>query len=180
MVDPRLDNHWPYYGSSLMIIAYMYLAEFHRSYFTILILFFTVLPIVDQILPFDELNPTKEEEAILAKQKKWQIPIFSYVFWQWAALFWGLNFVQRVEMTNLELFAFVYSIGLITTFGFVFSHELLHRRDPLSKAVATLSLLNALYMHFYTEHIYGHHKHVATPLDPATASYGQNVYSFLY
>jgi alkane 1-monooxygenase len=33
-------------------------------------------------------------------------------------------------------------------------------------------------MHFIIEHNHGHHKHVSTPLDPATASRNENVYSF--
>jgi alkane 1-monooxygenase len=36
-----------------------------------------------------------------------------------------------------------------------------------------------LYMHFFIEHVYGHHKHVATPLDGATARLGQSLYSFI-
>ena len=33
-------------------------------------------------------------------------------------------------------------------------------------------------MHFYIEHNFGHHINVATPEDPATARYKQNLYSF--
>ena len=36
-----------------------------------------------------------------------------------------------------------------------------------------------LYMHFYIEHLYGHHKRVATEEDPATSQKGENFYSFL-
>ena len=35
-----------------------------------------------------------------------------------------------------------------------------------------------LYMHFYLEHNFGHHKNVATPLDPATSKLNQTVYHF--
>ena len=34
-------------------------------------------------------------------------------------------------------------------------------------------------MHFYSEHLYGHHKYVATPEDPATAKYNQSLYEFI-
>lgn len=33
-------------------------------------------------------------------------------------------------------------------------------------------------MHFTYEHLYGHHRKVATPEDPASAPKGMNVYSF--
>ena len=35
-------------------------------------------------------------------------------------------------------------------------------------------------MHFFIEHNYGHHLHVATPEDGATAKYNQSVYSFWF
>jgi alkane 1-monooxygenase len=36
-----------------------------------------------------------------------------------------------------------------------------------------------LYMHFTYEHLWGHHKKVATPEDPASAEKGINVYKFI-
>ena len=33
-------------------------------------------------------------------------------------------------------------------------------------------------MNFMVEHLQGHHKNVATPLDPASAEKGQDVYTF--
>ena len=35
------------------------------------------------------------------------------------------------------------------------------------------------YLHWGPEHLHGHHKHVATPKDPATAKLNQSVYRFL-
>jgi hypothetical protein len=35
-----------------------------------------------------------------------------------------------------------------------------------------------LYMHFIYEHLWGHHKRVATPEDPASALKGDNLYTF--
>lgn len=42
-----------------------------------------------------------------------------------------------------------------------------------------MSLLVNSYLHWGTEHLHGHHKHVATPEDPATARLNQSVYEFL-
>jgi hypothetical protein len=35
------------------------------------------------------------------------------------------------------------------------------------------------YLHYAIEHNYGHHKNVATPLDPASAPKGMSVYEFI-
>lgn len=37
-----------------------------------------------------------------------------------------------------------------------------------------------LYMHFTYEHIFGHHRRVATPEDPASAEQGINLYRFIW
>lgn len=58
------------------------------------------------------------------------------------------------------------------------SHELFHKDNKIDKFIGTYTLARNLYMHFNIEHIYGHHRNVATPKDPATARLGQNVYSF--
>lgn len=39
-------------------------------------------------------------------------------------------------------------------------------------------MLKTLNIHFTTEHVFGHHRRVATPEDPASAAKGINVYSF--
>ena len=39
-------------------------------------------------------------------------------------------------------------------------------------------MLKTLNMHFTYEHIFGHHRKVATEEDPASAEKGQNAYSF--
>lgn len=41
-------------------------------------------------------------------------------------------------------------------------------------------MIKNLYMHFTYEHLYGHHKRVATPEDPATALKGTTVYQFFF
>lgn len=49
------------------------------------------------------------------------------------------------------------------------AHELGHKDNLVDKTLGTLTLSRNLYMHFAIEHIYGHHRNVATPTDPATA-----------
>merc|ERR1712176_989167 len=35
------------------------------------------------------------------------------------------------------------------------------------------------YGHFFVEHVVGHHKHVDTDADPASARYGESLYAFI-
>ena len=70
-------------------------------------------------------------------------------------------------------------MGLVCgIFGINVGHELGHRKPVYERIMARALLLTSLYMHFYIEHNRGHHKHVGTPSDPATAPYGCSVYRF--
>jgi alkane 1-monooxygenase len=64
--------------------------------------------------------------------------------------------------------------------GLIVAHELGHRRKhSFPWWVARLNLLSVLYLHFTTEHNRTHHKHVATPADPASARGGESVWWFV-
>lgn len=78
-------------------------------------------------------------------------------------------------------------IGIILTSGTILgssginvAHELGHRSDLLSKIGTKLLLIPSFYTHFTIEHNRGHHKFVATPLDPATAKKNEIVYFFWF
>jgi alkane 1-monooxygenase len=67
---------------------------------------------------------------------------------------------------------------LLATNGINVAHELGHRKPYFERFMSKLLYMPCLYMHFYIEHNFGHHLHVGTPEDGATAKYNQNVYSF--
>lgn len=65
-------------------------------------------------------------------------------------------------------------IGMV---GTIPAHELTHRTwDPVSQAVGRWLLAFSLDTTFAIEHVYGHHRYVATAADPATAPRGRSVY----
>lgn len=68
-------------------------------------------------------------------------------------------------------------IGLI---GTVPAHELVHRiADKSSVFIGRCLLAFSFDTVFSIEHVYGHHRYVATPEDPATAPRGRNVYAHI-
>lgn len=65
-------------------------------------------------------------------------------------------------------------IGMI---GTIPAHELTHRTwDPVSMGIGRWLLSFSFDTIFAIEHVYGHHRYVATLEDPATAPRGRNVY----
>lgn len=68
-------------------------------------------------------------------------------------------------------------IGMIAT---ITAHELMHRTwDRGALSVARWLMAFSFDTAFTIEHVYGHHRYVATPQDPATAPRGRNVYTHI-
>jgi alkane 1-monooxygenase len=112
-------------------------------------------------------------------------PWFKAVTWLWVPvqlglLAWILATVSRGHLTMLEQTGAAASMGVTAgAIGITFAHELVHRRRAIERALGELLLASVSYAHFAIEHVHGHHRHVATPQDPATARLGESFYRFL-
>ncbi len=60
----------------------------------------------------------------------------------------------------------------------VVAHEFIHRRAAWQQQLGRLLMCTAMYEHFYSEHLRGHHVRVSTSADPATARYGERFLPF--
>jgi alkane 1-monooxygenase len=72
-------------------------------------------------------------------------------------------------------------VGLmVSMIGIVVAHELVHRTtDKTSVCIGRWLLAFSFDSNFSIEHVFGHHRYVATPADPATAPRGRNVYQHI-
>lgn len=141
---------------------------------------FVFVPALDAILPLDRNNLNTEQEEKMKKAKWFYfmllliLPVHLFVLY----LFLNLDFNA---LSSYEIIGAVFSAGLSCgVLGINVGHELGHKNDLLSKVTAHLLLMSSLYMHFYIEHNYGHHKNVATNEDPATARRNETVYQFWF
>lgn len=84
----------------------------------------------------------------------------------------------RAETTFLQHVSASVMVGILTgVIGTVVGHELTHRTwDPISLLIGRWLLAFSFDASFAIEHVYGHHRYVATVHDPATAPRGRNVY----
>jgi len=81
----------------------------------------------------------------------------------------------------LQWAGFVFSVGINTgVLGINIAHELSHKNNKFEQNLGKALLVSVGYGHFFIEHLYGHHRNVATPYDPATARYGEVVYTFWF
>ena len=140
---------------------------------------FIVLPVLDVVTGETQTNISKE--AVLSKKNK---RVFDWMLYLNLPIVFGLLFlvftkIQATEYALYELIGMGLSAGiLLATNGINVAHELGHRKPYFERFMSKLLYMPCLYMHFYIEHNFGHHLHVGTPEDGATAKYNQNVYSF--
>ena len=79
-----------------------------------------------------------------------------------------------------ETLGAVLAMGIcLGALGINVAHELGHRARPWEQRLAQGLLLCSGYLHFFIEHNRGHHRHVATPLDPATSRLHEPFWAFL-
>ena len=110
-------------------------------------------------------------------------PFFDFLLYLNIPIVYGIFFVSlnTLVYTNSisEIIGIILSASIVmATNGINVGHELGHRKSLFSRTCSKLLYLPCQYMHFFIEHNYGHHINVATPNDPATAKYKQNLYSF--
>ena len=136
------------------------------------------MPIADWLAGLNLANPDAAEQLD-------RNPWFRAVTWLWVpvqigTLLWSVSYVASGVPTPFEVVGLAVSAGMIAgTMGITFAHELVHRTHPFELALGEILLATTSYAHFAIEHVYGHHRHVGTPLDPATARCGESVYRFV-
>jgi alkane 1-monooxygenase len=103
-----------------------------------------------------------------------------YIPLQTAAILWVGLLVAKADVDPVGAFGLTLSTGLTTgIFGMLAAHEMIHSQSQLERGIGSIMLAHVLYMHFAIAHLNGHHRHAATPGDPATARRGENIYAFV-
>jgi alkane 1-monooxygenase len=98
---------------------------------------------------------------------------------QLACIVTGVLLADGLAPTQLA--GFVLACGIVSGGGGItVAHELCHRKASWARASAEVLMASVLYPWFTVEHVLGHHKNVATPVDPATSRLGETVYAFWF
>ncbi|SHI10135.1 alkane 1-monooxygenase [Ferrimonas marina] len=88
----------------------------------------------------------------------------------------------KADNTLLGLVAAMLGSGLlIAALGTIVGHELIHRPwGSLGHSIGRWLLAFSWDSNFAIEHVYGHHRFLGSPQDPATAPRGRSVYSHIW
>ena len=149
-----------------------------RYLWVFVVLWYGLFPLLDWLLGEDTSNPPEAVIPLLEADNYYRIitlihvplVLLTFVFLGW--------FVANHQLSGLGYFACALLAGYTGGHGLNIGHELGHKRQKLDQWMAKIVLAPAAYGHFFIEHNRGHHKHVATPEDPASAKMGESIYQF--
>ncbi|MDZ7715173.1 MAG: alkane 1-monooxygenase [Balneolaceae bacterium] len=140
---------------------------------------FLALPAAEWLAGEDKHNVSGEEESKLKDSLAYSFLLWSHVPLQYVLTGYFLWAFSVDGLSGWALAGAILSVGISNGgVGITVAHELIHRSNKVEQWLGRALLLTTCYTHFAIEHVYGHHKHVATPEDPATAKEGESFYSF--
>jgi alkane 1-monooxygenase len=141
-------------------------------------LYFMLLPAAHALA--DRFSPKLRRQPV-PRVPAWPFDAILYAL----AAFQLLNMVLLARLFSTQHFWTVDGLVAILLVGatsgysaIVVAHELIHRRARWQQQLGRLLMCTAMYEHFYTEHLRGHHVRVSTSADPATARYGESFLPF--
>ncbi len=165
-----LYHFWPYFLSALTLLG-IYVGDIFCAAGIGII--FILHPLLDNLLTkfFGD-----------QKQSIEKVSNFSIYFWPlYQTIFLCVSIYLLVNQSSIIYMSLgIISLGIINGgFGITIAHELIHRTKKWERGLGVwiLSLVN--FSVFRIEHVFGHHRNVATPLDPASAQKGENIYLFI-
>jgi alkane 1-monooxygenase len=142
---------------------------------------FIFIPIAELFLPASTENMDEMEEEVALADPLYDWVVYLMVPLQYVMMGLFLYNVSFLNNSGWESVGKTFSMGIACgILGINVAHELGHRIKPYERLMSKMLLLTSMYMHFYIEHNRGHHKNVATPLDPATSRYGEILYIFWF
>lgn len=149
--------------------------------FAVPVYIFVLVPLLDALLGTYTYNPTQDETVSLAANKSFSLIAWPHVPLLLGLVIWGAWAISNLPLSTLEIIGLTCSIGLCTGgIGINLAHELIHKPTRHERLMGQILLLNVSYMHFYIEHLLGHHRNVSTPEDPASARQGESLYRFYF
>lgn len=138
------------------------------------------IPILDALLGEDRSNPPESAVPALEADKYYRYITYAVVPVQWIAFIGSIWFLStHPEIPWYAQLPLIIAAGLSGGLNVNMGHELGHKNTALERWLAKIVLAPTFYGHFFIEHNRGHHRDVATPIDPASSRMGETIYSFV-
>ena len=140
---------------------------------------FVLIPVVEIFFKGTDKNLDDAQKELKSNQSFFNYLLYLNVPLLYFVLIYSFFVVKNNDFSRMEGIGMILNVGVVLgTLGINVAHELGHRQHKFDIILSKILLIPSFYMHFYIEHNLGHHKHIATPKDPATALLNENVYFF--
>lgn len=168
-------------GFNPPIAVGLYFATGHNPITMLFPLFynFVVIPIVDALMGEDRHNPPEEVVRHMAQDNYYRMLLYVGIvllFASFLVVAWFLG-TYRVPWWAYTVLAL--GTGFQSSGAILLGHELGHKNNRADRIAAQVANGLVGYGHFCIEHNVGHHVHVATPEDCASARMGESIYKFV-
>ena len=167
----------PAFGGSGALLAL--LGHDARLAWVPLIALYGGVPLIDLVLGEDRSNPPESAVAELERKAYYRVVTYLVVPIIWAAFIGSVWFLCTTDLPWHARLAVVLSAGVAGGFGINLGHEMGHKNTVVERWLAKIVLAPTGYGHFFIEHNRGHHRDVATPIDPASSRMGETIYTFV-
>lgn len=175
-IRKKIGFAWGYSFIAFLLLGYYYIS--HNWTFFVFVYAYGFIPILDELVSRDSQNASAEEYEKLLNDRYFDVLVYSHVYIQYFMLIWSCYILTHDNLTWWQVLGLMLSQGVYASTIINIAHELGHRVSPIAQFHSRIALLSVSYIHFLIEHNRGHHVHVATPLDPATARKNQTVFQF--
>lgn len=143
------------------------------------VLLYGLIPLADWWLGTDTTNPPEAAVPGLEDDAYYRAIVYAYIPLQYAMTALAAWMLATQALAGWDIAGLLLTCGIINGVGINTAHELGHKTNSFERWLAKLTLAPVAYGHFFVEHNRGHHKHVATPEDPASSRMGESFWAFL-
>lgn len=168
--------------SGLIVLVSVFITKLNWMVLGFPFIYYVAVPIADLLLGRDRKNPSPElietlegapyYRALLYIASALYVVSIGLTLWLIGQLYTSGSWGWAIALT---LGAALYNGSMILV-----AHELGHGHNKLDRNIARWLLMMIGYGHFTIEHNAGHHTHVGSDKDPASARFGENFYAFAW
>jgi alkane 1-monooxygenase len=140
---------------------------------------FIGVPIIDALMGEDGHNPPEEVVRSMARDNYYRALLYAGIALLFATFFLVAWFLGTHDLPWWAYLFLALGTGFNSGGAILLGHELGHKNNRADRIAAQVSNGLVGYGHFCIEHNVGHHVHVATPEDCASARMGESIYKFV-
>jgi len=137
-----------------------------------------LVPLLDRLFGEDRSNPPEQAVVELENDRFYRVLTWLTVPLHAVSLIVAAVWAATQPLSAGGWIVLAIVAGLASGLAVNTAHEMGHKHTRIEQWLSRLALAIPAYGHFTVEHNFGHHKHVATPEDCASARLNESIYRF--